>query len=49
MPLKHFSPAEIVITREQASRILRYFFSDSPLPAGQLTDEDVSYAQALLI
>ena len=49
MPLKHFSPGEIVITREQASRILKYFFPDCPLPAGQLTDEDVSYAQALLI
>jgi hypothetical protein len=47
--LRHFTPAEIVITREQAARILRFFFPGQPLGPHTLNDEDISYAQALLI
>jgi hypothetical protein len=47
--LRHFTPAEIVITREQAARILRFFFPGQPLAPEGLTKEDISYAQALLI
>jgi hypothetical protein len=47
--LRHFSPAEVVITREQAARILRFFFPGQPPTPSELTNEDISYAQALLI
>jgi hypothetical protein len=49
MALRHFAPAEIIITREQASRILRFFFPGQALPPSALTDDDISYAQALLV
>jgi hypothetical protein len=47
--LRHFTPAEIVITRDQAARILRFFFPGQPLPPNSLTNDDISYAQALLV
>jgi len=48
MSLRHFTPAEIVITRVEAGRILRFFFPAQSIPPA-LTDEDISYAQALLV
>ena len=49
MPLRHFAPAEIVVTREQAARILRFFFPGQPAGPNELTTEDIGYAQALLV
>ncbi len=47
--LKHFQPAEVVISKEQAGRTLRFFFPDQPIDAFSLSTEDVGFAQALLI
>lgn len=46
--LRHFSKDEIKISREQASRILRFFFPDQSVSPNE-TDEDVAFAQALLL
>ena len=50
MGLKRFQPSELVLTRMEAWQVLVYFFGGnaSSLP-GWLTDEDRSFAQALLI
>lgn len=47
--LAHFSKSQCIITRAQAARVLRFFFPDQPLGEPELSDEDVSFAQALLI
>lgn len=47
--LRHFSKSELLLSQEQAARVLRFFFPDQLVPAGALTDEDVGFAQALLI
>jgi hypothetical protein len=47
MGLKHFSKDEIRIRPDQAARILRFFFPDQPVTS--VTDEDVEFAQALLV
>jgi hypothetical protein len=49
MPLRHFAPTEILITKEQAGRILKFFFPNMPIPPGALMEDDLSYAQALLV
>jgi hypothetical protein len=47
--LKHFRKDEILISPDQAPTILRYFFGlNTDLP-DQLTDDDVAFAQALLL
>jgi hypothetical protein len=47
--LAHFQRNQFIITRPQAARVLRFFFPDQPLSEAALTDEDVSFAQAMLI
>jgi len=47
--LRHFSRDELRISREEAARVLKFFFPDQPIPAGNLTDEDIGFAQALLL
>lgn len=47
--LKHFQPFELALNKEQAGRVLRFFFPDQPIDPGILTDDDVSFAQALLV
>ena len=47
--LKHFGSSDIKISQEHAGSILRFFFPDQPISPGQLTTEDVGFAQALLI
>jgi hypothetical protein len=47
--LKHFAKGELLLTQEQAGRILRFFFPNQTLPPGDLTDDDIGFAQALLI
>jgi hypothetical protein len=47
--LKHFSRDEIKISRDDARRILIFFFGNNVPAAESLSDEDVSFAQALLL
>jgi hypothetical protein len=47
--LRHFQIDELLITQEQAGRIIRYFFGELTIPPGELTDDDVGFAQALLL
>ena len=47
--LRHFPPSEVIISKEQASRILRFFFPGQPATASSLTAEDTAFAQALLV
>lgn len=49
MYLKHFSPAEILISRAEAVTILKFFWPDLSLTEGDLSNEDVGFAQALLL
>ena len=47
--LRHFTKDELLLSQQDASRVLRYFFPAHPLPPGELTDEDIEFAQALLL
>src|SRR5277367_4136834 len=47
--LKHFQSSEIVFNQEQAGQVLRFFFPDQTIDPGTLTDNDISFAQALLV
>ncbi len=47
--LKHFGKDEIIITPDQAQRILVFFFGSNVPPTEQLKDDDVAFAQALLL
>lgn len=48
--LKHFSPSELVLDHKEAWEILVFFFGgNAGIEPGQLTDEDRSFAQALLV
>lgn len=48
--LKHFQKNEIKITRSDARKILIFFFGGNNVPTSEsLTDEDVAFAQALLL
>src|SRR6266700_1839839 len=47
--LKRFKKEDILITREGARKILIFFFGSNVPPSDNLTDEDVSFAQALLL
>jgi hypothetical protein len=47
--LKRFSDSEIRLSQEQAWRILRFFWPDTSILPGELTQDDVSFAQALLL
>ena len=45
--MKHFRADEIIISTEEARRVLKFYFTD-PVP-DQLTPQDVAFAQALLL
>ena len=47
--LRHFTKNELLLSPQDASRVLRFFFPAQPMPSTQLTDEDVGFAQALLL
>ena len=47
--LRHFQKDEIRITRADARNIVVFFFRNNVPPAASLTDEDVAFAQALLL
>ncbi|HWY59514.1 MAG TPA: hypothetical protein VNZ03_33930 [Terriglobales bacterium] len=47
--LKHFQKDEIKITRDDARKILVFFFGSNVPTPENLTDEDVPFAQALLL
>ena len=47
--LRHFRPNEIKITKEQAARVLKFFFPDQAVNPGSITNDDASFAQALLV
>jgi hypothetical protein len=47
--LRHFKPDEVKISKEQAARVMKYFFPDLPIQASLVTNEDAGFAQALLI
>ena len=49
LQLKRFPPDEIRLTKEQAWRILRFFWPDTSILPADLTDEDRSFAQGLLV
>jgi hypothetical protein len=47
--LLRFSSSELLLTQEQAWKILRFFWPDMNTPPNSLTVNDRSFAQALLI
>ncbi len=50
MSLKKFDSSELFLTQQSAWIVLQYFFGgNSGLSPGELTDNDRSFAQALLI
>jgi hypothetical protein len=49
MPLKHFNGQEIKITQNDAFAVLRFFWMEPGVLPQQLTNEDLSFAQALLV
>ena len=50
MALKQFNSSEIRLSREEALRVLRYFFGASVnISPSDLTPQDVAFAQGLLV
>ena len=49
MELKHFTESEIIFSKEEAWSILRFFWPDTSVDPGSLTQGDVAFAQALLV
>ena len=49
LDLKHFRPDEIIISAEDANKILRFFWGEPVPPPEQLTSEDIAFAQAVLL
>jgi hypothetical protein len=47
--LQHFLRSQVLLTKQQASRILNFFFPNDSLAVGQISDEDAAFAQALLV
>jgi hypothetical protein len=47
--LRRFAPEEIRLSNEQAWRVLRFFWPDTSILSGDLTQADLSFAQALLV
>lgn len=47
--LRHFSSNELLFDQQQTFTILRYFGLEPGIQAASLTDEDRSFAQALLL
>jgi hypothetical protein len=47
--LQHFGPTELRMSADQALRVLRFFFPDQPIDPARMTDDDIAFAQALLI
>ena len=48
-PLIVFSSSEIVLSKQEAWSVLAYFFSHPGINAADLNENDLSFAQALLI
>ena len=49
LELKHFKRGEIKIGRDDARKLLVFFFGNNVPLAENLTDDDVAFAQALLL
>jgi hypothetical protein len=49
MPLRQFQANEIIISRHDAWKILKFFWPECHLPENELTDQDVAFAQALMV
>jgi hypothetical protein len=47
--LKHFDKSEILISPGKARTILRFFFGNAVPAENELNDDDVAFAQALLL
>jgi hypothetical protein len=47
--LKHFSGSELLFDQEQSFRILQFFGIEPGIQPGSFTDEDRSFAQAILV
>jgi hypothetical protein len=47
--LRHFTKQEFLVQPQEAQSILKFFFGDNLPSVEQLTDEDVGFAQALLL
>jgi hypothetical protein len=47
--LKHFQKNQIIISKNDARSVLIFFFGNKVPPAEQITDDDVAFAQALLL
>jgi len=47
--LKHFNQDEIIIDKNQAQRVLKFFFGNNVPAPSDLTNEDVAFAQGLLL
>lgn len=47
--LRHFSASEVYISRHEAWSILRFFWPNNTLAEQDLTDQDINFAQALLL
>jgi hypothetical protein len=47
--LRHFAPTDVKITKEQAGRVLKFYFPDRPIDPGALSGDDIAFAQALLL
>lgn len=47
--LRHFAPTDLKLLPEQAHRVLRFFFPDQPIDPASMTNDDIAFAQALLI
>jgi hypothetical protein len=49
LTLKHFKRDEILIKPDEAQKLLVFFFGKSVPSTDSLTDDDVAFAQALLL
>lgn len=47
--LRDFSPSEIMITRDEAWAILKFFWPDTSLSVGDINAQDKNFAQGLLV
>jgi len=47
--LRRFNSSELRLSREQALRVLRFFFLRVNISAADLTEQDIAFAQGLLV
>jgi hypothetical protein len=47
--LKRFSGSELLLSQEQAWKVLRFFWPETSTQPGSLTQSDVGFAQGLLV